>query len=106
MLGKQAKIVSPATLRRMLAYARQTRQPKRDAVIVLLSVKAGLRACEIGDHWTVLYDINVRKIRLVEFEPPSRAYAVAVYPGSCKNALLLGGRQGRRLRLDDHAGSL
>ena len=49
MLGKQAKIVSPATLRRMLAYARKTRQPKRDAVIVLLSVKAGLRACEIAN---------------------------------------------------------
>ena len=29
MLGRQAKIVSPATLRRMLAYARQARQPKR-----------------------------------------------------------------------------
>jgi hypothetical protein len=48
MLGRQAKIVAPATLRRMLAYARQARQPKRDTVIVLLSVKAGLRACEIA----------------------------------------------------------
>jgi len=38
MLGRQAKIVSPATLRRMLAYARQARQPKRNTVIVLLSV--------------------------------------------------------------------
>ena len=55
MLGKQAKIVSPATLRRMLAYARRTRQPKRDAVIVLLSVKAGLRACEIaGLQWSMV----------------------------------------------------
>ena len=42
MLGKQAKIVSPDTLRRMLDYTGQTRQPKCDAVIVLLSVKAGL----------------------------------------------------------------
>ena len=55
MLGKQAKIVSPATLRRMLAYARKTRQPKRDTVIVLLSVKAGLRACEIaGLQWSMV----------------------------------------------------
>ena len=55
MLGKRAKIVSPATLRRMLAYARKTRQPKRDAVIVLLSVKAGLRACEIaGLQWSMV----------------------------------------------------
>jgi len=55
MLGKQAKIVSPATLRRMLAYACRTRQPKRDTVIVLLSVKAGLRACEIaGLQWSMV----------------------------------------------------
>jgi integrase len=55
MLGRQAKIVSPPTLRRMLAYARRTRQPKRDVVIVLLSVKAGLRACEIaGLEWSMV----------------------------------------------------
>ena len=55
MLGRQAKIVSPTTLRRMLAYARQARQPKRDTVIVLLSVKAGLRACEIaGLQWSMV----------------------------------------------------
>ncbi len=55
MLGKQAKIVSPDTLRRMLDYTRQTRQPQRDAVIVLLSVKAGLRACEIaGLEWSMV----------------------------------------------------
>jgi len=39
----------------MLAYARQTRQSKRDTVIVLLSVKAGLRACEIaGLEWSMV----------------------------------------------------
>jgi integrase len=59
MLGRQAKIVSPATLRRMLAYARQTRQPRRDTVIVLLSVKAGLRACEIaGLQWSMVMTDN------------------------------------------------
>ena len=55
MLGRQAKIVSPGTLRRMLAYARRARRPKRDTVIVLLSVKAGLRACEIaGLQWSMV----------------------------------------------------
>ena len=59
MLGRQAKIVSPGTLRRMLAYARRTRQPKRDTVIVLLSVKAGLRACEIaGLQWSMVMTDN------------------------------------------------
>ncbi len=55
MLGRQAKTVSPTTLRRMLAYAGRTRQPKRDRVIVLLSVKAGLRACEIANlEWSMI----------------------------------------------------
>src|SRR5271157_1461640 len=59
MLGRQAKIVSPATLQRMLAYAQRTRQPKRDAVIVLLSVKAGLSACEIaGLQWPMVMTDN------------------------------------------------
>ncbi|WP_292534214.1 site-specific integrase [Methylocystis sp.] len=59
MLGKQAKIISPETLARMLNFASQTRQPKRDAVIVLLSVKAGLRACEIaGLQWSMVMTDN------------------------------------------------
>ena len=57
MLGKQAKVVAPATLRKMLAYCRTSRQPQRDAVIVLLSVRAGLRACEIaGLQWSMVRD--------------------------------------------------
>jgi integrase/recombinase XerD len=43
----------------MLAYARGTRTPKRDQVIVLLSVKAGLRACEIAAlEWPMVLDAN------------------------------------------------
>ena len=59
MLGRQAKTISQPTLRRMLAYARRTRTPKRDQVIVLLSVKAGLRACEIAAlEWPMVLDAN------------------------------------------------
>jgi integrase len=55
MLGKQAKTISPRTLEHMLTYANKTRQPQRDAVVVLLSVKAGLRACEIaGLEWSMI----------------------------------------------------
>lgn len=55
MLGKQAKIISPKTLEHMLLYAYETRQPERDTVIVLLAVKAGLRACEIaGLQWSMV----------------------------------------------------
>jgi integrase/recombinase XerD len=59
MLGKQAKIISPETLERMLQYAALCRQPKRDTLIVLLSVKAGLRACEIaGLQWSMVMTDN------------------------------------------------
>jgi integrase len=43
----------------MVVYASRTRQPKRDTVIVLLSVKAGLRACEIaGLQWSMVMTDN------------------------------------------------
>jgi integrase len=42
--GKQAKILSEAQIRAALAAVEQTRYPLRDRVIILLSVKAGMRA--------------------------------------------------------------
>jgi integrase len=48
MAGKQAKVITPGMLRRMLGYVRKSRYPRRNRVIVLLGVKAGLRACEIA----------------------------------------------------------
>jgi integrase len=57
MPGKQAKVVTPAMLRRMLVYTRASPFPRRDRVIVLLSVKAGLRACEIAKlDWSMALD--------------------------------------------------
>ena len=49
MAGKQAKIFSIDALDSLLAYASSTRHPVRNAAIVLLSVKAGLRAGEIAN---------------------------------------------------------
>ncbi|MEO5495007.1 MAG: site-specific integrase [Sphingomonas sp.] len=44
-----------ADLRRLLKRVRDTRHPVRNQVIVLLSFKAGLRACEIaGLDWTMV----------------------------------------------------
>jgi integrase len=55
MIGRQAKIISEPTLRRMLAYARRSRFPRRDQAIVMLSIKAGLRACEIANlEWSMI----------------------------------------------------
>src|SRR3954464_8681256 len=48
MAGRQAKVITPGMLRRMLGYVRRSRYPRRNRVIVLLGVKAGLRACEIA----------------------------------------------------------
>jgi integrase len=48
MAGKQAKILGVQHVHSLLGYATITRQPVRNTVIVLLSVKAGLRAGEIA----------------------------------------------------------
>lgn len=55
MSGKQAKILTQEHIGELLAYAAKTRYPERNCVIVLLSVKAGLRAGEIAKAtWQML----------------------------------------------------
>jgi integrase/recombinase XerD len=56
MPGKQAKVITPPMLRRMLRHAsRSSTFPARDRAMILLSVKAGLRACEIaGLDWSMV----------------------------------------------------
>jgi integrase len=57
MAGKQAKILNDSQLAQLLAYASSTRYPLRNRVIVLLSVKAGLRAGEIANlSWDMVLD--------------------------------------------------
>ena len=59
MAGKQAKILSVDALDSLLAYASSTRHPVRNAAIVLLSVKAGLRAGEIANlTWPMVLNAN------------------------------------------------
>jgi integrase len=48
MSGKQAKVLSAAHIDELLEFADTTRHPQRDLVLVLLSIKAGLRAGEIA----------------------------------------------------------
>ena len=48
MAGRQAKLLSDTMLKRALKFASHTRHPDRNQVILLLSAKAGLRACEIA----------------------------------------------------------
>jgi integrase len=57
MPGKQAKILSADHIDELLFFAETTRYPDRDRVIVLLSVKAGLRAAEIVNlTWEMILD--------------------------------------------------
>jgi integrase/recombinase XerD len=48
MAGKQAKILSDQQTTRLLVFASTTRNPHRNHLILLLSLKAGLRAGEIA----------------------------------------------------------
>jgi hypothetical protein len=57
MVGKRAKILSLEHVEDLLVFAAQTRHPIRNQVLVLLSVKAGLRASEISNlTWPMVID--------------------------------------------------
>ena|SRR5579862_6927670 len=49
MSGKQANVIAPPMLRKMLRWASKSNFPERNRAIILLSVKAGMRACEIAN---------------------------------------------------------
>ena len=55
MAGKQAKVLSDHHVQALLAYSQHSRYPVRNRVMVLLSVKAGLRAGEIANlTWSMV----------------------------------------------------
>jgi integrase len=57
MPGKQAKVVTLLMLRRMLRRAARSQFHARDRAMILLSIKAGLRACEIARlDWSMVLD--------------------------------------------------
>jgi integrase/recombinase XerD len=57
MAGRQAKILTKTQERALLRKATEGRYPERDRVMVLLSVKAGLRAGEIAKlTWPMVLD--------------------------------------------------
>jgi integrase len=83
MAGKQAKVLFEHHVQALLAYASASRYPVRNRVIVLLSVKAGLRAGEIANlTWPMVVD-------------PSGEIApyIELHDGAAKN------RSGRRVPL-------
>lgn len=59
MAGKQAKLLTDAMVRAMIRHVRKKRYPARDVVMILLSVKAGLRAGEIARlTWPMLLNAD------------------------------------------------
>src|SRR5450759_2034227 len=57
MEGKQEKVLFDHHVQALLAYAQHSRHPVRNRLIVLLSVKAGLRAGEIANlTWPMVLD--------------------------------------------------
>jgi integrase len=69
MIGKRAKILSSDHVEDLLAFARQTRHPIRNQVLVLLSVKAGLRAGEIANlTWPMLAEPTGQVGRALELQ--------------------------------------
>jgi integrase len=67
MLGRQAKPLSSADVNDLLVFASCTRHPLRNAVMVLLSAKAGLRAGEIANlTWDMVVDANGHISGLIE----------------------------------------
>jgi len=62
MTRQPAKVLEPVDVCRVLKHVETTRYPIRNRTIVLLSFKAGLRACEIGGlTWPMVLTSN-RKI--------------------------------------------
>lgn len=67
MAGKQAKLIGGVGVSRLLRLVSHHRHALRDRAIVLLSFKAGLRACEIaGLTWAMLLDDNGRVADVIE----------------------------------------
>src|SRR5437899_2208942 len=67
MPGKQAKILSQQQATVLLAYASTTRYPVRNCLVVLLSVKAGLRAGEIARlTWDMVLDASGEIAAVIE----------------------------------------
>lgn len=66
MPGRQAKLLSETMIRRALRALDKRPTALRDRVMFLLSVRAGLRACEIaGLDWSMITEPNGRIARLM-----------------------------------------
>jgi integrase len=74
MAGKQAKILSNEQTSSLLVFASSTRNPRRNHLILLLSLKAGLRAGEIANlTWDMVLGPTGEIGNVIEATPSSAA---------------------------------
>jgi len=67
MIGRQAKIFSPGDLQLLLTVAHDGRFPERNRLMILLTVRAALRACEIANlTWEMVQDASGRISQTIE----------------------------------------
>jgi integrase/recombinase XerD len=97
-LGKQAKVLARAQVDRILRHVEATRHPLRNRAIVLLSVKAGLRAKEIASlTWDMVSDPDGNvgtAIHLTNAASKGRSGRVIPMNGELRSALVeLGARR-------------
>jgi integrase/recombinase XerD len=92
MLGKQAKTLSNAQIKAVLLHLERSRNPVRNRLIFLLSVKAGLRAKEIADlTWRMVTDAQgeiVKEIRLENSASKGRSGGVIAMNSELRQCLL------------------
>src|SRR5438045_2027807 len=97
MAGKQAKTLTRRQVRAALHRARRGRYPQRDRVMILLSVKAGLRAGEIAKlSWSMVLDADGRlghRIELHDSVAKKRSGRTIPLHPELRRALLLLRRQ-------------
>lgn len=67
MPGRQAKVIAPAMLRALHRHVQHSTHSDRDWAMLLLSVKAGLRASEVANlDWSMVVDGNRRVGHVIE----------------------------------------
>jgi integrase len=68
-LGKQAKVLTKGQVDAALGYVERTRHPLRNRVILLLSIKAGLRAKEIASlTWAMVTGVDGKIGRAIHLQ--------------------------------------
>ena len=106
-LGKQAKILSKQQQDAVLAFLKTTRQPLRNRVIFLLSIRAGLRAKEIASlTWEMVCDASndlSDAISLQDAASKGRSGGVIWLNKELKDALL---EYRKSLKSDLHTGRI